>query len=877
MSEYDGSVKINTKIDTDGFYLGIKKMSASTMQLKNSIKQAEDQASQLKREIKSLKKEKAEPKAVTALKDKMEQTQQEAEDLRVRLEQLSNTEVHTEGYEYMSDSLNRARNRLNQLQDRQKKMKATGVEESSKAWKNLEYDISQVRREIDFTTDNMKDMRMSGEAFQSATVTNQYTQLEAKLQSLVAKQDQYNAKLRETESREKQLKADKLAAKRAALEKLNEKLSVYNRRLEEAKKKESGFGANIKQLKSLSASLGKVTLGGNGAIGALSGLSNIASTLAGRMKGLILSAFVFNAISKGAGKLRDYLLECLSVNEDYNNSLKQIRGNLVTAFYPIYTYVLPAVNTLMSVLNKASGTLAAFSAKLFGGTLSQNQQGAKNLLQQAAAIKNVGKAADEAKGSLSDIDDMHILTDDKTDSDSSSAAVMENYSFGTIETDDKLLAWLDHMKEKFEPLINAISRVVKAAEPLAGPFLKGFIDGLTDIITNETVVGLINKIADALENMSPEEAEALGKAFGNMAAGFLVISGIIGTVIAIGSLISLLAGSTVALGIVSGILTAIAGWKIGNWIYELITGEKVDMTMWEQLDEIFSALLFDSEEFFNGLGWLIYDAAKAFLSNFGINAPTWEEYKKGVAEGFEIFKNAFEENGVAGVAEKVSDLIAYRLGIDSDTWKSVKQAAADTLDKYKTAFQNGGITGIVNQAWADIKNSTAGLSTYMGNMFSNIVSNIKAKFTNIGTSVGTSVSDSFASAVNGIFSRIESTINGFINKINAMRLVINKIPGVNLSRIETISLPRLATGTVVPANYGEFRAILGDNKREPEIVSPLSTMKQAVREELNANGGGGRIIRVYETINIDGKTVYETVKEYNDAEIDRTGKNPLMN
>ena len=50
-------------------------------------------------------------------------------------------------------------------------------------------------------------------------------------------------------------------------------------------------------------------------------------------------------------------------------------------------------------------------------------------------------------------------------------------------------------------------------------------------------------------------------------------------------------------------------------------------------------------------------------------------------------------------------------------------------------------------------------------------------------------------------------------------------------------MPRLATGTVVPANYGEYAAILGDNTREPEIVSPLSTMEQAMENVLARRGG----------------------------------------
>lgn len=52
-------------------------------------------------------------------------------------------------------------------------------------------------------------------------------------------------------------------------------------------------------------------------------------------------------------------------------------------------------------------------------------------------------------------------------------------------------------------------------------------------------------------------------------------------------------------------------------------------------------------------------------------------------------------------------------------------------------------------------------------------------------------------------------------------------------------MPRLATGTVVPPRAGEFAAILGDNKRETEVVSPLSTMKQALKEALFESGMNG--------------------------------------
>lgn len=89
-------------------------------------------------------------------------------------------------------------------------------------------------------------------------------------------------------------------------------------------------------------------------------------------------------------------------------------------------------------------------------------------------------------------------------------------------------------------------------------------------------------------------------------------------------------------------------------------------------------------------------------------------------------------------------------------------------------------------------------------------------------------------------------------------------------------MPRLATGTVVPPRAGEFAAILGDNKREPEVVSPLSTMRQAFREEIASIGlgqerSGGPIY-----MQIDGKTFARLMAPYLDSEKSRVGVNLVI-
>lgn len=92
---------------------------------------------------------------------------------------------------------------------------------------------------------------------------------------------------------------------------------------------------------------------------------------------------------------------------------------------------------------------------------------------------------------------------------------------------------------------------------------------------------------------------------------------------------------------------------------------------------------------------------------------------------------------------------------------------------------------------------------------------------------------------------------------------------------EPIHLPRLASGTVVPPRAGEFAAILGDNRREAEVVSPLSTIKQALVEAIaqaGGMGGGDITARIY----LDGRELGRSTVNFVRDEKNRTGQNPLL-
>lgn len=90
------------------------------------------------------------------------------------------------------------------------------------------------------------------------------------------------------------------------------------------------------------------------------------------------------------------------------------------------------------------------------------------------------------------------------------------------------------------------------------------------------------------------------------------------------------------------------------------------------------------------------------------------------------------------------------------------------------------------------------------------------------------------------------------------------------------NIPQLATGTVVPPKAGNFLAMLGDNNKDYEVVSPLGTIKQAVLEAIGETGGlGGGTVQA--DLILDGTKFGQLVYKYNNKENERVGVRMVTN
>ena len=177
----------------------------------------------------------------------------------------------------------------------------------------------------------------------------------------------------------------------------------------------------------------------------------------------------------------------------------------------------------------------------------------------------------------------------------------------------------------------------------------------------------------------------------------------------------------------------------------------------------------------------------------------------------------------------------------SDLWNGLKEGLAQVGEFFKTTFQN-------------IWNTVTGIFGKIGGFFEGVYEKIKYIFQNIGQKVGDSIKGIIKGAVNGVLKTAENILNGPIRAVNAIIDVLNAIPGVDIGKLNEISLPRMAKGGLVD---GATTAIIGEAGAEAVIplerntenwTRPLAT---ALAEQFQAQGIGGAGVTVYMTNNIN--------------------------
>ena len=139
MAQYDGSIRINTKIDS-------KEASASLMTLENRIVKTADKIASL----------------------------------RSKMDSLKDAKMPTEEYREISDQIAKAELEFNKLLEKQEQMQREG-KDNGVAWNRLNEKMDEVGNTIRYAQGELKDLVDTGKAFTLGSETDEFFKISQQL------------------------------------------------------------------------------------------------------------------------------------------------------------------------------------------------------------------------------------------------------------------------------------------------------------------------------------------------------------------------------------------------------------------------------------------------------------------------------------------------------------------------------------------------------------------------------------------------------------------------------------------------------------------------------------------------------------------------
>ena len=316
------------------------------------------------------------------------------------------------------------------------------------------------------------------------------------------------------------------------------------------------------------------------------------------------------------------------------------------------------------------------------------------------------------------------------------------------------------LKPAFDEVKNAIEAMKTALEPIAKDILSKIIEVIQNIVNQAqkilTVVG--PPILAIIQKIISVVTEMIPVITSILTIVGSVVSGIISYI----SMVISYVGTAIAtiLGFIMPIVEIIATIVANIWSVILTVATNI----WSKVSEVVTAII----EFVSGL----------FQSVSSIFESIWNVIK-------EVF----------------------------DGFGDIVQNVIDTIDSCFTGVKDT-ISNVFDDIWTKVTN----VMDKVGNKISNVLHGIKSAWSGLTGFVG-GVFSGIEGAVESLVNNVKGFVNGVIGGINGAISIINKIPGVSISKI-----PKLERGGVL--KRGQVGLLEGNGA---EAVVPLEKNKAWIR------------------------------------------------
>ncbi len=654
-----------------------------------------------------------------------------------------------------------------------------------------------------------------------------------------------------------------------------EGLGDYGPRLEDLKNDISSIGRTLKEIFTDPAVLSAATRFGNQLAYTLGQVAGSAASI-----GLTIANNLVGGLEKylaqNKERIKSYLIEMFDIGTDIlktigdlsvavadifsvfgGDTAQQITGNLIGIFAEVGMMVSENAAKLgRDILNMIAQPIIDNKEKIkkaIQGTLEAIESFTSGLLTAVQTVRDA----------VTEIYDQHLKP------------LFDSVADGLSEIFGKLL---DGYNEYIVPVLKGLGERFK--ELMEGPFgeaidkVKDFIGKLIDalkLLWEEVLVPLFGWIA---ENIMPILADVI-EFIGNNVLNILKI-----IIEAIGNIADVL----------SGVIDFIVGVFTGDWEKAWTGIKEIFSGVWELIKGIVSGAWDEIKDAISGAITIISDIISA----------AWD----GIKEIWGAVSTWFSDNVITPIADFFKELWDDVSGFFKSLWDDIKEVwesvsgwFSENVTEPVSNFFKGvrtNVSGYFSDLWKDVKGVWGSVSSWFSSTVIDPVKNAWKTATDaiagFFSSLWKGIANGVVNAMNAVIGAIEGGINFIIGGINSMlggfnSIVswaadivgvswggVNLVPEISLSRIP---IPYLAQGTVVPPNR-EFMAVLGDNKREPEVVSPISTIERAVANVMARSGGAGQPVNITLQVVMDKKVVGETAVSWGELQQMATGRNPFL-
>lgn len=339
---------------------------------------------------------------------------------------------------------------------------------------------------------------------------------------------------------------------------------------------------------------------------------------------------------------------------------------------------------------------------------------------------------------------------------------------------------------------------------------------------------------------------------------------------------------TTALGAAIAFLTSPIGLVIAA-ITALIAAGVLLYTHWDEVKEFALSIW---EEIKNAISSAIEQVKETISKILSEIKKTWEKIWNGIKQFAETIWNAIKSLitlAFDAIAAFISSKLEFISNLWTAIWTAIKDFAGSIWEAIKTTVSTliDSIHTKISTVMDTIRNAISAALDTIKKAWSDTWDNLKEKTEDIFNNIWRTIKGIINNIIGGVEKMVNNVVRAINKMIEAVNSVADHVPGIDdelIPEIPELHLPRLAQGGYVKANTPRL-AVIGDNKREGEIVSPESKLLDMARTAAGMAAGGmgsseqmermiellQRIISLMESldmvVNVDIREIHRKLKE----------------